>query len=53
MDEKTVQAAMSIILNAGDARVACKEALDAIAAFDFEKANEKNQRITKENYRSP
>ena len=41
MDEKTVQAAMSIILNAGDARVACKEALDAIAAFDFEKANEK------------
>lgn len=41
MDETTVQAAMSIILNAGDARVACKEALDAIAAFDFEKANEK------------
>ena len=35
MSEQTVQAAMSIILNAGDARVACKEALDAISAFDF------------------
>ena len=28
MSEQTVQSAMSIILHAGDARVACKEALD-------------------------
>ena len=41
MSEQTVQAAMSIILNAGDARVACKEALDAISAFDFETAEAK------------
>ena len=32
---------MAIILNAGDARVACKEALDAISAFDYEKAEAK------------
>ena len=41
MSEQTVQAAISIILNAGDARVACKEALDAISAFDFETAEAK------------
>lgn len=41
MTEATVQAAMSIILNAGDARVACKQALDAIAAFDYKTAEEK------------
>ena len=41
MSEQTVQAAMSIILNAGDARVACKEALDAISDFDFETAEAK------------
>lgn len=41
MDENTIQAAMSIILNAGDARVLCKEALDAIAAFDLKTAEEK------------
>lgn len=40
MDEKTVQSAMTIILNAGDARVACKKALDAIADGNFEKAEE-------------
>ena len=32
---------MSIILNAGDARVACKEALDLIAEGDFDTAEEK------------
>ena len=41
MTEQTVQAAMQIILNAGDARVACKQALDAIAAFDYETAEAK------------
>ena len=39
MSEQTVQSAMSIILHAGDARVACKEALDAISEADFEKAD--------------
>lgn len=38
MDEKAVQSAMTIILNAGDARVACKKALDAIAKSNFESA---------------
>ena len=50
MDEKTVQSAMTIILNAGDARVACKKALDAIAKSDFESAEtymkEAHQKIT-------
>ena len=41
MSEETVQSAMSIILNAGDARVACKEALDAIATGNFDEAEEK------------
>lgn len=41
MTEQQVQASMQIILNAGDARVACKQALDAIAAFDYETAEEK------------
>ncbi|WP_238917137.1 PTS lactose/cellobiose transporter subunit IIA [Clostridium sp. YIM B02555] len=41
MDDNKLQAAMEIILNAGDARVKCKEALDAIAAYDFKLANEK------------
>ena len=33
-----IQSAMTIILNAGDARVACKKALDAIAKSNFESA---------------
>ncbi len=41
MDEKVVQSAMTIILHAGDARVACKEALEAIEQYDFETAKEK------------
>lgn len=41
MDEKIVEAAMAIILNAGDARVSCKEALDAIALGNFEEAEAK------------
>lgn len=36
--EATVEAAMSIIMHAGDARVSCKKALDAIAAANFENA---------------
>lgn len=35
MDDKKVEAAMQIILHAGDARAKCKNALDAIAAADF------------------
>ena len=38
MDDERLQAAMEIILNAGDARVKCKESLDAIAIYDFELA---------------
>lgn len=41
MSEAVVQSAMSIILNAGDARVACKEALDAIAEADYVTAEAK------------
>ena len=41
MSEKVVQSAMAIILHAGDARVACKEALDAMALSDFAAAEEK------------
>lgn len=40
MEDKKVQAAMEIILHAGDARAKCKEALDAIAIFDFALAKE-------------
>lgn len=41
MSEQQVEIAMSIILAAGDARVKCKEALDAIASFDMALAKEK------------
>lgn len=41
MDEETVQSAMNIILHAGDARVACKEAMEALAQFDIEGARAK------------
>ncbi len=41
MDEKLVEVSMAIIMSAGDARVACKEALEAIAEADFTKAQEK------------
>ena len=41
MDEKIVEDAMNIILHAGDARVHCKEALQAVARFDLEAAHAK------------
>lgn len=41
MDERLVEVSMSIIMNAGDARVACKEALEAAANADFEEAEKK------------
>jgi len=41
MNEQIVANAMAIIMSAGDARVYCKEALDAIADSDFELAKEK------------
>lgn len=47
MKESTVEAAMSIILNAGDARVDCKQALDAISEGDFVKAEEKLKESSK------
>lgn len=47
MNDEMVQASMSIILNAGDARVSCKDALEAIAVFNFEKAHEKLKEANK------
>lgn len=41
MNETVVQSAMQIILHAGDARLACKQSLDAIASGDFETAKVK------------
>lgn len=35
MEDEKVEAAMKIILHAGDARTKCKAALDAIAGADF------------------
>lgn len=50
IDEKTLAAAMSIIMSAGDARLLCREALNAIAEYNFPLANEKmkeaNKKIT-------
>lgn len=46
--EKTVETAMSIIMHAGDARVACKKALDAIAKADFENAEVHMKEANKE-----
>ncbi len=41
MREEDIQIAMSIILHAGEARTACKEALDGVAEMDFDKAQER------------
>lgn len=41
MSEKVMNSAMQIILHAGDARVFCKQALDAISEANFDKAKEK------------
>ena len=41
MEEKIIKDAMAIIMSAGDARVCCKEALDAVAAGDYDAAREK------------
>jgi len=38
MDEERVQAAMQIIMHAGDARVCCMKALDCVAESDYEGA---------------
>ena len=38
---KTVQSAMAIILSAGDARLLCKEALDAVATANIDLAKAK------------
>lgn len=48
MNEKTVEEAMGIIIHAGDARLLCKEALDALADFDFEKVATKMAGASKE-----
>lgn len=41
MDEQIMQNAMQIIMFAGDARVCCKDALEAVAAQDYETAKAK------------
>lgn len=46
--EAIVESAMSIIMHAGDARVACKKALDAIAKADFAAAEEHMKEANKE-----
>lgn len=48
MSEQQVECAMAIILAAGNARVECKKALNAIAAFDFTLAQEKIKCAQKE-----
>lgn len=51
MDEKLIQNSMQIILHAGDARVFCKNALNALAEFDIKKSEAEikkaNQEIVK------
>lgn len=46
--ETTVESAMSIIMHAGDARVACKKALNAIEEADFETAEVHIKEASKE-----
>ena len=48
MSDKVVESAMQIILHAGDARVACMQALNAIASSDFELAQVKLKEAQKE-----
>ncbi len=40
LSEERVEAAMQIIMSAGDARVCCQQALSAIAKADFETAKD-------------
>lgn len=47
MDEKIVESSMQIILSAGDARIACREALEAIVDFDFDLAQLKMEVASK------
>lgn len=46
--DKVVQNAMNIILHAGDARIACKKALEFIAESDFETAEIHMKEASKE-----
>ncbi|MFV0381646.1 MAG: PTS lactose/cellobiose transporter subunit IIA [Breznakia sp.] len=48
MKNTVVEAAMKIILHAGDARVECKQALDAIAETNFTLAKKKFEKAQKE-----
>ena len=41
MERQLAEISMRIILDAGDARLYCKEALDAVSEFDFETAHSK------------
>ncbi len=47
MTEETISSAMQIILHAGDARLCCKDALDAIADQNLELAKEKMKEAQK------
>ncbi len=41
MNEEIMESAMAIIMSAGDARVCCKDALESVAAGDYNTAEEK------------
>lgn len=47
MNEETAQNAMLIILNAGDARVFCQQALKHLAKFEIDEAKEKMKEANK------
>ena len=40
MTQKIIENSMAIILHAGDARLACQKSLEAISAFNFQKAQQ-------------
>lgn len=47
MDNEMIETAMAIIMAAGDARLACTDALNAIAEFDYETAESKMKEASK------
>lgn len=47
MNEETIEAAMQIILHAGDARLICREAMQCMATQDFKAANIKMKEARK------
>lgn len=47
MNEEVIQAAMSIILYAGDARLECQKALKHLASFEIDEAKSKLKKANK------